>query len=200
MARAADNPGQAGAISPAFLCAALGAAIAPEDIVINEAIRNSPAVLNQIPRSQPLTLIGGAGGGLGYSGGMALGAKLANPQVRVLQIVGDGGFHFSTPTSVYSTAQRYNLPIFTVVLDNGGWQAVKEAVLRVYPDGAAAQADEFQARLQGQQRHFEQVAQAFGAYGECVSEPGEVQAAIARCLQAVDAGRAAVLNVQIGLQ
>lgn len=200
VARAAENPGQAGAISPAFLCAALGAAIAPEDIVINEAIRNSPAVLNQIPRSLPLTLIGGAGGGLGYSGGMALGARLANPAVRVLQIVGDGGFHFSTPTSVYATAQRYGLPIFTVVLDNGGWQAVKEAVLRVYPDGAAAQADEFQARLQGQQRHFEQVAQAFGAYGECVSDPAQVEAAIARCLKAVDAGQAAVLNVQIGLQ
>lgn len=200
VARAAENPGRAGAISPAFLCAALGAAIAPEDIVINEAIRNSPAVLNQIPRSLPLTLIGGAGGGLGYSGGMALGARLANPAVRVLQIVGDGGFHFSTPTSVYATAQRYGLPIFTVVLDNGGWQAVKEAVLRVYPDGAAAQADEFQARLQGQQRHFEQVAQAFGAYGECVSDPAQVEAAIARCLKAVDAGQAVVLNVQIGLQ
>lgn len=200
VARAAEHPGKPGAISPAYLCAALGAAIAPHDIVVNEAIRNSPVVLNQIPRSQPLSLIGCAGGGLGYSGGMALGAKLANPKVRVLQIVGDGGFHFSTPTSVYATAQRYNLPIFTVVLDNGGWQAVKEAVLRVYPDGAAAQANEFQARLQGQQRQFEQVAQAFGAYGECVREPGDVQAAIARCLQAVDAGRAAVLNVQIGLQ
>lgn len=200
LARAADNPGKAGAISPDFLCAALGAAIGPQDIVINEAIRNTFAVLNQIPRSQPLTLLCGAGGGLGYSGGMALGAKLANPDVRVVQIVGDGGFHFSTPTSVYATAQRYALPIFTVVLDNGGWQAVKEAVRRVYPDGAAVQSDQFQARLQGQHRHFEQVAQAFGAYGECVSEPGDVVAAIARCLKAVDAGQAAVLNVQIGLQ
>lgn len=200
VARAANNPGKTGAISPAFLCAALGAAIAPQDIVINEAIRNSPAVLNQIPRTLPLTLLSSAGGGLGYSGGMALGAMLANPAVRVLQLVGDGGFHFSTPTSVYATAQRYGLPIFTVVLDNGGWQAVKEAVLRVYPDGAAAQANEFQARLQGQQRNFEQVAQAFGAYGECVSDPAQVEAAIARCLKAVDAGQAAVLNVQIGLQ
>jgi acetolactate synthase-1/2/3 large subunit len=200
VARAADNPGKAGAISAAYLCAALGAAIAPQDIVVNEAIRNSPVLLNQIPRTLPLTLIGGAGGGLGYSGGMALGAKLARPEVRVIQIVGDGGFHFSTPTSVYATAQRYKLPILTVVLDNGGWQAVKEAVLRVYPDGAAAQANEFQARLQGQTRQFELVAQAFGAHGECVSEPGEVKAAIARCLKAVDEGRAAVLNVQIGLQ
>jgi acetolactate synthase I/II/III large subunit len=122
------------------------------------------------------------------------------PSPRVVQVVGDGGFHFSTPTSVYATAQSYGLPIFTVVLDNGGWQAVKEAVLRVYPKGAAAQGNEFQARLQGQQRHFERIAQAFGGYGECVSDPADVPAAIARCLAAVDAGQAAVLNVQIGLQ
>ncbi len=200
VAKAAANPGQIGAISPAYLCAALGAAIEPQDIVANEAIRNTFAVLNQIPRTLPLTLMGCAGGGLGYSGGMALGAKLANPLVRVIQVVGDGGFHFSTPSSVYATAQRYKLPIFTVVLDNGGWQAVKEAVLRVYPDGQAAKTDQFQARLQGEQRHFEQVAVAFGAYGESVSDPADVPAAIARCLQAVDAGQAAVLNVQIGLQ
>jgi acetolactate synthase-1/2/3 large subunit len=131
---------------------------------------------------------------------MALGAKLARPKARVVHIVGDGAFHFCTPDSVYATAQRYQLPIFTVVLDNGGWQAVKEAVLRVYPDGAAAQANEFQARLQGEQRHFEQVGQAFGAYGECLRDPQQAQAAIARCLRALDEGRSAVLNVQIGLQ
>ena len=194
VAQAAKDPGQSGAISTAFLCAALGEAIAAEDIVINEAIRNSPAVLNHIPRDRALSLIGGAGGGLGYSGGMALGAKLAKPEVRVIQIVGDGGFHFSTPTSVYASAQRYQLPIFTVILDNGGWQAVKEAVLRVYPNGSAAQRNDFQARLQGQKRHFEKVGEAFGAYGECVREPSEVSAAIARCLKAVDAGQAAVLK------
>ena len=195
-----QKQGDIGAISSAFVCAAIGEAIDAQDVVINEAIRNSPAVLNYIPRSLPLTLLCGAGGGLGYSAGMALGVKLANPQVRVVQIVGDGSFHFSTPTSVYTTAQRYSLPIFTVVLDNGGWQAVKEAVARVYPNGAAVQSDEFQARLQGQDRHFEKVAQAFGAYGECVSDPKEVHAAIARCLHAVDSGQAAVLNVQIGRQ
>lgn len=198
--RAAGAQGKTGAISPAWFCSMLSAAIDTHDIVINEAIRNSPAVLNQIARSQAMTLIGSAGGGLGYSGGMALGARLARPDARVIQIVGDGGFHFSTPTSVYATSQSYGLPILTIVLDNGGWQAVKEAVLRVYPEGAAARGDEFQARLQGQQRHFEQVAQAFGAYGERVSEPDQVQGAIARALKAVDDGRSAVLNVQIGLQ
>jgi acetolactate synthase I/II/III large subunit len=204
VANAASNAGALNAISSAYLCAELGKAIAVNDVVINEAIRNSPVVLNQVPRTKALSLVGGAGGGLGYSGGIALGAalalKTAKSKARVIQIVGDGGFHFSTPTSVYATAQRYELPIFTVILDNGGWQAVKEAVLRVYPGGEAAKANEFQARLQGEQRRFEQVAQAFGAYGEYLSDPKEVPAAIARCLAAVDEGRAAVLNVQIGLQ
>lgn len=195
-----SDPGKTGAISSAYLLSTLGSALAPHDIVINEAIRNAPQLLNHLHRTEPLTLLGSAGGGLGYSGGIALGAKLARPEVRVVQVVGDGGFHFSTPTSVYATSQSYGLPIFTVVLDNGGWQAVKESVLRMHPKGVALQQDEFQSRLQGKHRHFEQVAQAFGAYGECVSEPDDVPAAIARCLHALDEGRSALLNVQIGLQ
>jgi acetolactate synthase-1/2/3 large subunit len=138
-----------------------------------------------------------AGGGLGFSGGMALGAKLAQPQRRVVQIVGDGGFHFSNPTAVYAVAQQYKLPIFTVVLDNGGWQAVKEAVLRMHPDGAAAAANEFQARLDGKQRDFAQVASAFGAHAETVEDPQALEPAIARCLAAVDGGQAAVLCARV---
>ena len=198
--KAAADAGRPGALSAAHVCAALGRAIDARDIVINESVRNSPSVLTQIPRSEPLTLFGGNGGGLGYGGGMALGARLACPDRRVLHVVGDGGFHFSTPDSVYATAQRYGLPVFTVVLDNGGWQAVKEAVLRVYPEGEAARANEFQARLQGGPRRFEKVAEAFGGHGEYVDDPGQLEAAIARCLQAVDSGRSAVMNVQIGLQ
>ena len=83
------------------------------------------------------------------------------------------------------------------MLDNGGWQAVKEAVLRVYPNGAAASANQFLARLGGERRDFAQVAAAFGAHAETVEDPGQLRAAIARCLQAVDAGQAAVLCVRV---
>ncbi len=189
--------GASGAIAPAFVCAAVNRAIGENDIVVNEAIRNSLPVLTQIQRTQPGTLIGCSGGGLGYSGGIALGAKLARPEVRVVQMVGDGGFHFSTPTSVYSVAQRYRLPILTVVLDNGGWQAVKEAVLRVYPAGEAAEAKQFQSQYGGEVRRFDQVAQAFGAHGEYVTEPDQVEAALQRAVHAVDSGRAAVVHVKV---
>jgi acetolactate synthase-1/2/3 large subunit len=197
IAAAAAINGKAGAVSTDFLCAALNARLGQNDIVINEAIRNTLPVLNQILRTRAQTYFGLSGGGLGFSGGMALGVKLARPGSRVVQIVGDGGFHFSTPSSVYAVAQQYALPVFTVVLDNGGWQAVKEAVLRVYPQGTAAAANAFQAGLEGKQRQFEQVASAFGAYGEAVSEPGQVAGAIERCLAAVDAGQAAVLTVRV---
>ena len=193
VAAAAQNPGTEDALNPAWVCAQIGLQLRPDDVVINEAIRNSPAVLQQISRTRPMSFLGGAGGGLGYSAGMALGVKLARPNDRVVHIEGDGGFHFSTPTSVYAVAQAQGLPIFTVVLDNGGWQAVKEAVLRVHPDGPAALAGEFQARLQGKKRQFEQVAQAFGAHGERVTRAEDLPAAITRCLQALDAGRAALL-------
>ena len=191
------DAGARGALSAGAVCAALGRAIRPTDVVVNEAIRNAPAVLTQIPRSEPLSLIGAAGAGLGYSAGMALGIRLAQPGRRVINVVGDGGFHFSTPTSVYAVAQQYGLPIFTLVLDNGGWQAVMEATLRVHPDGHAAATREFQARLGGPMRRFDQVAAAFGAHGETVDEPGLVEAAIARCLAAVDRGQAAVLVAKI---
>lgn len=191
------DAGTRDALSAGAVCAALGRAIRPTDVVVNEAIRNAPAVLTQIPRSEPLSLIGAAGAGLGYSAGMALGIRLAQPGRRVINVVGDGGFHFSTPTSVYAVAQQYGLPIFTLVLDNGGWQAVMEATLRVHPDGHAAATREFQARLGGPMRRFDQVAAAFGAHGETVDEPGLVEAAIARCLAAVDRGQAAVLVAKI---
>jgi acetolactate synthase I/II/III large subunit len=194
---AAAAPGQPGAISAEYLCSQLNAQLREDDIVVNEAIRNTLPVLNQMVRTVPQTYFGLAGGGLGFSGGAALGAKLARPAQRVVQVVGDGSFHFSAPSAVYAIAQQYRLPIFTVVLDNGGWQAVKEAVLRVYPDGQAARSNEYHARLEGEQRRFEQVAAAFGAHAEAVDDPAQLAAAIRRCFSAVERGQAAVLNVRL---
>jgi acetolactate synthase-1/2/3 large subunit len=200
-ADASANKGVSGALGPAFVFATLNAKLSQDDVVINEAIRNGPILQEHLTRTKPQSYIGLAGGGLGFSGGMALGLKLAQPERRVVQIIGDGGYHFSSPDSVYAVAQQYQIPIFTVVLDNGGWQAVKSAVQRVYPKGVAAETDEFQSRLrsgrQGESRDFSAVARAFGAHGECVTEPDELAAAIDRCLAAVDDGRAAVLHIHI---
>ena len=93
-----------------------------------------------------------------------------------MQIVGDGSFYFCNPEAVYAVAAQYRLPIFTVVLDNGGWAAVKEATLRMHPEGEAKRQ---------------------GAYGEALTEPAEAAGAIRRCLDEVRGGRSAVLHVHI---
>jgi acetolactate synthase-1/2/3 large subunit len=200
-AAASANKGVSGALNPAFLFATLNEKLSQDDIVVNEAIRNAPILQEHITRTKPRSYVGLAGGGLGFSGGMALGLKLAQPDRRIVQVIGDGGFHFSSPDSVYAVAQQYRIPILTVVLDNGGWQAVKSAVQRVYPKGVAAETDQFQSRLtsgrQGERRDFSAVARAFGAHGECVTGPDDLEASIDRCLAALDDGRAAVLHVHI---
>jgi acetolactate synthase I/II/III large subunit len=200
-AAASDNQGVSGALNPAFVFKTLNGKLSQDDVVVNEAIRNGPILQEHITRTQPRSYVGLAGGGLGFSGGMALGLKLAQPNRRIVQVIGDGGFHFSSPDSVYAVAQQYQVPIMTVVLDNGGWQAVKSAVQRVYPKGIAAETNEFQSRLksgrQGEQREFSAVAKAFGAHGECVREPADLDAAIDRCLAALEDGKAAVLHVHV---
>ncbi len=196
LARLALDPGGEGAINPQHLCAALGRALDPADIVLNEGIRNTLAVFDQIPRTKPGTLIGLPGGGLGFSAGMALGMKLARPGRNVVHVVGDGTFYFGNPSSVYAVAREYALPIFTVVLDNSGWSAVKESVLRMYPQGRAHATGEF-ASLLPRGMDFAGIAEAAGAHGERLSSPADVEPAIARCLAALREGRSALLHARV---
>ena len=195
-AKAAANRGTEGALTPAFVCASLAKALDPSAIVLNEAIRNGPVVLQQMPRTEPGTLVGYSGGGLGFSSGTALGLKLALPERTIVQIVGDGVFYFSNPQSALAVARQYELPVLTVVLDNGGWSAVKEATLRVYPDGEAKAGGDFGAALVPDM-DFSKVAEAAGAHGELVSDPDALDGAIARCLAALRGGQAAVLHVRV---
>jgi len=198
LARAAKlaDEGKPDAINPHYLFAELGQVLDDEDIVFNEAVRNAPAALMQIPRRLPNTMIDTGGAGLGWSGAMALGAKLAAPDRLAVQIAGDGAFYFGEPCSVFAVAQQYRLPILSIVLDNSGWLAVKHATLRVFPDGEAKAAGAFEAEL-APKVEFTKIGEAFGAYSEKVDDPAAVPAAIARCVKAVRAGRAALLHARV---
>ena len=192
----AANKGKHDEINPHYLFAELNKLLKDDDLVFNEAIRNAGACLMQLTRPLPNTLVRAAGGGLGWSGGFALGAKLAAPDRMVVQVVGDGSFYFGSPCSVFSVAQQYGLPIFALVVDNTGWSAVKESTLRVFPEGEAKAANEFQAGLL-KTADFAKIGEAFGAYGEKVSDPAEVPAALARCVKEVRGGRSALLHARV---
>ena len=192
----AADKGKQDEINPHYLFAELDKLLAPQDLVFNEGVRNAGAALMQIRRPLPGTIMRAGGGGLGWSGAMALGAKLAAPERLMVQIVGDGSFYFGSPCSVFAVAQHHKLPILAIVLDNSGWSAVKESTLRVFPAGEAKSANEFQAELMPGVE-FGKIGEAFGAYAEKVSDPAEVPAALARCVKEVRGGRAAILHARV---
>ena len=192
----AADKGTPGLINPAYLCAELNKVLDEDDILVSEAVMNEPSVAMQIGRTKPGTVMGLGGGGLGYSPGSALGAKLAKPDSMVMHLSGDGSFYFGNPSSTYEVAREHGLPIFTVVFENGGWSAVKECTKLVHPDGVSKDTNEFQARLNPSYQ-FEKLVEAAGGHGEDVINPDDLPAAIARCVEAVKGGRSAILVAHV---
>ena len=97
----------------------------PEDTVfVIEAVTCAVQIFDQIQPSIPGRWINCGGTGIGWSGGAALGVKLAltsngRPNF-VCQVVGDGTYLETVPGSVYWIASRYEIPVLTIVLNNKG--------------------------------------------------------------------------------
>ncbi|KAH7310826.1 acetolactate synthase-like protein catalytic subunit [Stachybotrys elegans] len=132
-----------------YVCATLRKTLPDGTIFAVEAVTNTVPVADQIRATLPGQWIHCGGGGLGWSGGGALGMKLAEDAAAavgkreprfVVQIVGDGSFLFSVPSSVYWISARYGIPILTIVLNNQGWNAPRRSMLLVHPNGLASQA------------------------------------------------------------
>ncbi|MFC7398087.1 thiamine pyrophosphate-requiring protein [Chelatococcus sp. GCM10030263] len=120
---------------------------------------------------------------LGSGLGFALGAKLARPEATVVNLMGEAAFGMVGID--FETAVRCNLPILTVVMRNnvlGGYAASMPVATKKY--GAN--------RMSG---GYAPIAQALGGYGECVTAPAELQAALARGLGHVGRGQAALIEV-----
>ena len=88
--------------------------------------------------------------------------------------------------------------MLTIVLDNAGWSAVKEATLRMYPAGFARQQNMFQSEFVPDV-DFTAMARGAGAHGERLVDPGDIDTALDRAFDAVrTGGRSAVLQVALG--
>jgi acetolactate synthase-1/2/3 large subunit len=135
-------------------------------------------------------------GHLGWGVGAALGIKLGAPEKTVIAVVGDGSYIFSVPSACHLAAATLGLPTLTVIANNGGWGAVHHAVRSVHPEGWSMRTGEMPFVRFGIQPKYELIAQAFGGYGEAVSDPKELPDALGRALRALrEERRQAVLNV-----
>ena len=120
---------------------------------------------------------------LGYSLGLAMGAKLAAPEKLCVNVMGD--LAFSTVGLDIETAVRCDIPTLTIVINN--------AFMSIYDDSRFPVALE-KYNIKTLSGEFSEVAQAMGAYTEKITAPNDIIPAIKRGIAETEAGKAVVLE------
>ncbi len=192
-AQLAKDSGAGTTISPEYLSRAIGEAVGPDAIIVNEY----PLRPDHCAREKPGTFYAlGPAGGLGWGFGAALGVKLAAPDAFVVATLGDGAYMFSNPMVGHWIAATQGLPILTIVFNNSRYGAVRRATLSMFKDGVAGESDGRGLADLDPSPAFEAMAQAQGAYAERVEKPADLPNALMRAREAVvDGRRQALLNV-----
>jgi acetolactate synthase-1/2/3 large subunit len=116
---------------------------------------------------------------------MALGARLARPDLPMFAVLGDGTFGFHALE--FDTAVRHRIPVVAVVGNDARWNAEHQLQLQHYGAERAVGCGLMPSR-------YDRVVEALGAHGEFVEQPEDLAPALAR---AAAAGRPACVNVII---
>lgn len=131
----------------------------------------------------PLTYLGwGKTTQLGYGLGLVMGAKLVAPEKLCVNVWGDAAIGFTGMD--FETAVRERIPILSILLNNFS-MAVELPVMPV-----ATQ----KYRSTDISGNYADMARAFGAYGERVTQPSEIIPAIKRALRRTQEGIPALLE------
>ena len=118
---------------------------------------------------------------MGWSYPAALGAQLAAPGVPVVAMVGDGELLMTFQE--LATAVQYNIPAVALVLNNQGWQAIRDLQRIAFGEGTDY-ATMFEREGQPVSPHLADAARAFGAHAVRISQPDEVRPALEEALAA----------------
>ena len=177
--------GVKGEITPEFLTACVRRKIGDDAIVLSEGITNYPAICNHVARRKPGTYFASGGSSLGWSGGAAIGMKLAEPDRTIVSLTGDGSYMFSIPSTVHWMARQYRTPFLQVVYNNRGWKAPRFSALAVHPNGYASRANDLGLRFDPPPDYAGIAAAAGGAHAQKITRADEVEPAIAEGLRVV---------------
>jgi acetolactate synthase-1/2/3 large subunit len=131
----------------------------------------------------PLSYIGwGKTTQLGYGLGLIMGAKLAQPDKLCINVWGDAAIGFTGMD--FETAVRERIPILSILLNNFS-MAIELPIMQVATE---------KYRSTDISGNYADMAKAFGGYGERVTEPAEIGAALQRGIEATQAGQPALLE------
>ena len=135
----------------------------------------------------PLSYIGwGKTTQLGYGLGLAMGAKLAQPDKLCINVWGDAAIGFTGMD--FETAARADIPILSILFNNF-CMAIELSIM-------ALSTEKFRSTdISG---NYADMAKAFGGYGERVETPDEIIPAIQRGIEQTKQGRPALLEFITG--
>ena len=102
---------------------------------------------------------------MGFGLGAALGAQVANPDRKVINIAGDGSFHMNC--NELSTAVKYNIPIVELILDNTVLGMVRQWQKLFYDH-------RFSQTNLDKITNYEKLAEAFGLKAYTITKKEEI--------------------------
>jgi benzoylformate decarboxylase len=184
-------PGETRCLDPLQLLAALDDALPGDAVLVDESVLSKGLLQRHVLLGGQRRYLGTSGGGLGWGLPAAIGVQLGMPGHRVVAFLGDGGALFNIQS--LWTAAHLGLPLVVVVVNNGGYMAVRRGLGQFgqesarsgrYPGTFIANPEIDLCRLAG----------GFGVQGVTVSEPGQLAGALH---WALELGAPALLDVRV---
>ena len=123
---------------------------------------------------QPRTFISSGGlGTMGYGLGASLGAQVARPDKKVINIAGDGSFHMNCNELV--TAYKHNIPIIELLVDNNVLGMVRQWQRLFY-------GKRFSQTTLDRNTDYEMLARAYGLKAYTIKTPQDVEPVLKEAL------------------
>jgi acetolactate synthase-1/2/3 large subunit len=171
-------------LNPYRVLAELQRIVDPDRVIITHDSGSPRDQLSPFWQSTaPLSYIGwGKSTQLGYGLGLAMGAKLARPEKLCINVWGDAAIGFTGMD--FETAVRERIPILSILLNNFS-MAIELPIMKVSTEKYGA------TNISGD---YAAMARAFGGYGERVTEPDQIAAAIRRGIEQTERGTPALLE------
>jgi acetolactate synthase-1/2/3 large subunit len=167
--QASDDP-----LKPCNLLRRLAGMLPEETIVTTDVGQHQMWVAQTYPFTAPRKLLTSGGlGTMGFGLPAAIGAALGNPGQTVLCVSGDGSFQMNIQE--LATLAELNLPVKIVIMNNGHLGLVRQQQELFYEKRYIA--SRFDVRLD-----FAAIGRQFGIRGFRVSEPGDLEGALATAL------------------
>jgi acetolactate synthase-1/2/3 large subunit len=157
----------------------------PDDAIITNGAGNFAAWVHRFFRFRRFGQhIAPTSGSMGYGVPAAIGMKRLYPARTVVCIAGDGDFLMNSQE--YATAAQYDLPVITVIADNGLYGTIRMHQEREYPGRVSATVLK--------NPDFVAYARAFGGFGVVVEKTEDFAAAFRAAQQS---GKPAVIQLKI---